>query len=85
MWRHVVPAGVPRSRAAGTATRRVSALKRHRAPDDPAIGAAERDLRALNLADHARRVAAELPPLTKEQRDEIISIIAGATTRRRAK
>lgn len=37
-----------------------------------------RDLAALKLEDHARRVAAKAPPLTDEQIGRIAAILSGA-------
>lgn len=61
---------------------RVAALSRcvksgERAPDDPELQDAKRNLRALRLEDHVQKVIAEAPPLTPEQRDRIAVILRG--------
>lgn len=56
---------------------RVGALSRSRRSDDPELLAARRDLRAERLADHIRRVVAEAPPLTPEQRDKLSTLLRG--------
>jgi len=57
---------------------RVASLSRSRTPDDPALVGARRDLKAARLEDHIRRVVAEAPPLTDEQRDKLAAILRGA-------
>ncbi|MEY4081692.1 MAG: hypothetical protein RL430_2122 [Actinomycetota bacterium] len=57
---------------------RVASLSRSRTPDDPALVSARRDLKAARLEDHIRRVVAEAPPLTDEQRDKLAAILRGA-------
>ncbi|PXW34066.1 UNVERIFIED_CONTAM: hypothetical protein DES50_102691 [Williamsia faeni] len=50
---------------------RVAALSRDRAPDDPKLIAARRNMRALKLTDHVQKALAESPPLTTAQRHAI--------------
>lgn len=54
---------------------RVASLSRDRAPNDPEITAAKRDLRAELLAEHVARIIAQAPPLTDEQRDRIAGLL----------
>ena len=54
---------------------RIGALSRDRASDDPELVKARQDLKALCLEEHIRRVVAEAPPLTDEQRDRIASLL----------
>lgn len=54
---------------------RVGALSRDRAVDDPELLEARRNLKALRLEEHIRRVVAEAPPLTDEQRDRIATLL----------
>ncbi|APE15702.1 hypothetical protein BOH72_11210 [Mycobacterium sp. WY10] len=46
-------------------------------PDHPKTIEARRNFRAEKLADHVRKVVAEAPPLTQEQRDRIAAILRG--------
>lgn len=55
---------------------RIAALSRDRQPDDPALIEARRNLRALRLEDHVRRVLAGEPPLTDEQRAHISAVLS---------
>ena len=59
---------------------RYVALCRSRDADDPELQAAKRDLGASRLEDHARKVAAEFPPLTDEQVSRIVSLLRGAVS-----
>ena len=54
---------------------RLSALKRHRTPDDPSITAARIDLREAKLAEAIKRVVDEAPPLTVEQRSRLAVLL----------
>lgn len=54
---------------------RVGALSRSRNQDDPDLVEAKRNLKALKLEEHIRRVVAEAPPLTDEQRDRIAALL----------
>ncbi|OCB25013.1 hypothetical protein A5674_22185 [Mycobacterium malmoense] len=54
---------------------RIASLTRSRQPDDPELVAARQNLKALRLEEHVRRVVAEAPPLTDEQRDRIAAIL----------
>jgi hypothetical protein len=54
---------------------RVAALSRSRPPDDPELLEAKGNLKAQSLEEHVRRVVAEAPPLTDEQRDRIASLL----------
>lgn len=55
---------------------RLSALHRHRGPEDPAVADAARDLEAEKLEAHMERVAASLPPLTPEQKERLRALLA---------
>ncbi|HEY3924962.1 MAG TPA: hypothetical protein VGL75_10420 [Acidothermaceae bacterium] len=57
---------------------RVASLSRDRAPDDPLLVEARRDLKASRLEEHIRKVVDSAPPLTAEQRDRIASLLRGA-------
>lgn len=59
---------------------RVASLTRSRTPDDPELVDARRNLRAERLAEHVRKVVAEAPPLSDEQRDRIAAILRGGGT-----
>lgn len=56
---------------------RVASLTRSRTPDDPDLADARRNLRAELLAEHVRKIVAEAPPLSDEQRDRIAAILRG--------
>lgn len=57
---------------------RVAGLSRDRAPNDPALINAKRDLRAARLEDYVARVVAEAPPLTSDQKHRIASLLGAA-------
>ena len=59
---------------------RVAALSRDRAPDDPDLQDARRDLRASMLAAHVAKVVAQAPPLTAEQRDRLAILLRGGAS-----
>lgn len=54
---------------------RVASLSRDRAPDDPELQGARRDLRAAVLADHVAKQVAKFPPLTDEQAEKIAALL----------
>lgn len=58
----------------------ISATARRR-PDDAdaahAVQVARREYAAESLADHIRKVVAEAPPLTPEQRDRLTVLLRG--------
>jgi len=54
---------------------RVASLTRSRKPDDPALVEARRNLRAERTADYIRKVLAEAPPLTDEQRARLAELL----------
>lgn len=56
---------------------RVGALSRSRADDDPDLIGARHGLRVAKLEDHIRKVVAEAPPLTPEQRDRLAGLLRG--------
>lgn len=56
---------------------RIAGLSRDRAPDDPELVDARRDLRAQKLADHIARAVSEAPPLTDEQRARLAGLLTG--------
>lgn len=59
---------------------RVAGLSRDRAPDDPDLLAAKRDLRATRLEDHIRQVVDAAPPLTEEQRERLAALFRRAAS-----
>jgi hypothetical protein len=59
---------------------KIASLTRSRQPDDPDLVAARQNLKALRLEEHVRKVVAEAPPLTDEQRERITALLrAGAS------
>ncbi len=58
-----------RARIAGLSSRP------NRSADDPAIVEARRNLKALRLEDHIKKVLADAPPLTDEQRNSIAALL----------
>ena len=58
---------------------KVASLTRSRQPD-PELLAAKRDLAADVLAEHAAKVVAKAPPLTREQIDRIAAILRGGAS-----
>jgi hypothetical protein len=54
---------------------RVAALSRDRTPDDPDLLAAKRDFRASRAEDYIKRLVAEAPPLTQDQRSRIAALL----------
>lgn len=61
-------------RAAG----RYSSLKRTRSPNDPAVGAAHRDLVTAQIAEYAAELLEQCPPLLPDQVERIAYILGGA-------
>jgi hypothetical protein len=68
----------PISPAARSKQARRASLANRRGPDHPDTIEALRDFAAQRLEDHAREVARNMPPLSAEQRDRIVSILHGA-------
>jgi hypothetical protein len=60
---------VERARIAGMSSRP------NRPPNDPELVEARRNLRALRLEDHVRKVLAGAPPLTDDQRERIAELL----------
>ena len=60
------------------ARNRLNALQRYRAPDDPEVLDARRDLVAANVEQAAQRVADALPPLTPQQRARVGALLMPA-------
>jgi hypothetical protein len=58
---------------------RVARLCQSYSPDHPKLVDARRDLAATRLEEHVRRVVAEAPPLSDEQRDKIANLLRGGT------
>ena len=58
-----------------SARQRHNVLVRHRGADDPVTVDAKRDLEAVKLEDHIRRVVDQAPPLTAEQRDRLATLL----------
>jgi hypothetical protein len=53
----------------------VSALKRHHPEGAAAVDAAVRDLRAMTLEEHIRKVVDQAPPLTPEQAERLAALL----------
>ena len=47
----------------------------NRSADDPAIVEARRNLKALKLEEHVKKVLAEAPPLSDQQRSQIAALL----------
>jgi len=60
---------------------RIGALSRDRKPDDPELLEARRQLRAERLAEHVKRVVAQLPPLTDEECQRIAALLTAGGPR----
>ena len=60
---------------------RVASLSRSRDPQDPDLIEARRNLRCLRLEDHIRKVIAEAPPLSDDQRSRLAGLLRDAQTR----
>ena len=60
------------------------AAKSRYSPDDPTLDDDRRDLRALTLEEHVRRVVDQAPPLTSEQRQRIAALLQPAPMRETA-
>jgi hypothetical protein len=58
-----------RARIAGLSSRP------NRPPDDPQLVEARLNLRALRLEEHVRKVLADAPPLSDEQRNRIAALL----------
>lgn len=56
---------------------RVASLSRSRAADDPDLIEARRNLKVERLADYIERVVNDAPPLTREQRDKLATLLRG--------
>ena len=54
---------------------RVAALSRDRTPDDPDLLAAKRDLRASRAEEYIKRLVAEAPALSEDQRSRIAALL----------
>ncbi len=54
-----------------------NALARYRAPDDPELLSAKRDLRAACAEDYIRELVASAPELTAAQRDRLALLLRG--------
>lgn len=54
---------------------KIAALSRSRTADDPELVEARRDLKAAKLEDYIRRVVAEAPPLTDQQRELLAGLL----------
>ena len=54
---------------------RVAGYSRNHAADSPVLVDARRDLKAAKLAAYIARVVDDVPPLTPEQRDVIVSLL----------
>jgi hypothetical protein len=54
---------------------RVAALSRDRKPTDPDLLAAKRDLRASRDEEYVKRLVAEAPALTEDQRSRIAAAL----------
>jgi hypothetical protein len=56
---------------------RVAALSRDRKPNDPDLLAAKQDLRASRAEEYIKRVVADAPALTAEQRSRLAVLLRG--------
>lgn len=65
------------SPAVARARGRVAGLSRDRAPGDPALIEAKRDLAAANIDQFVKRALATAPPLTSEQAERIAARLRG--------
>jgi hypothetical protein len=54
---------------------RIAALSRDRAPNDPDLVEARRDLRAQRLHEHVDKVLAGWPPLTDDQCRRVAALL----------
>ena len=59
---------------------RVASLSRSRDPQDPDLIEARRNLRYLRLEDHIRKVIAEAPPLSDDQRSRLAGLLRGGVS-----
>ena len=59
---------------------RVASLSRSRDPQDPDLIEARRNLRCLRLEDHIRKVIAEAPPLSDDQRSRLAGLLRGGAS-----
>lgn len=57
---------------------RIASLSRSRAPGDPALTAARRDLKASRAEEYIKQLVDAAPPLTEEQRDRLASLLRPA-------
>lgn len=64
---------------------RVAGLSRDRAPDDPELVEARRDLAAVVLEDRVRKVLTTGPPLTAAQRSRIADLLLNPPPVRKAR
>lgn len=56
-------------------SRRVTAYRRYRKPDDPVFVAALTEHKTETLAEQIQAVVNEAPPLTAEQRDRLAALL----------
>jgi hypothetical protein len=68
----MLPGGTP---CPGPSSARVAALSRDRAPDDPELLDARRNLRAERLALAIRETVDAAPPLSDEQRTRLAALL----------
>ncbi len=57
---------------------RVAVLHRDHDPNSTPVVEARRDLAAAKIEQYIRRIVADAPPLTAEQRDRLATILRGA-------
>jgi hypothetical protein len=69
----------PLTPARTTARACISALKRHDSAGGPAVDAAVRDMRAMTLEEHIRKVVDQAPGLTPEQADRLAALLHGGS------
>jgi len=55
---------------------RIAALSRSRSDDDPELNAARRDFLAAKAEAYIKKVLAEAPPLSDEQRNALAELLA---------
>ena len=74
--RRVLSVAGPMSAARRRAASKVSLTTRWHGPDDLRLPDLRRELRALELEDHIRRIVDEAPPLTAAQRARLAALLS---------
>ena len=63
-----------------SARARHNSLRRYRASDDPEVVDARRALRDAKIEDHVRKLVADAPDLTAEQRSKLAVLLLASGT-----